>query len=132
MISSECEAQIRKIIPLPFMFMGLVIFHGSQGHRDSRVIPLDAFSTNYPRQNSKPKTVCFSTCMCASESVCVCLSSLRLRRQFEGRHIDEYNDQWQSELQLRAGTSVPSQPITGEMLRDRKGQAEPLRGRRQR
>ena len=58
-------------------------------------------------------------------SPCVCFSNLHLPRQFQGHHSDGYNDQWQSELQLRPGISVPSQPIRVEMLRNREGQAEP-------
>lgn len=49
------QAKIRMIIPLPFMFMSLVIYRGSRGHRDSRQIPLDAFPTNYPGQNPDRK-----------------------------------------------------------------------------
>lgn len=49
----------------------LVIYHGSQGHRDSRAILLDAFPTNYPRQNPNQKNVSVSTYMCASVWLCV-------------------------------------------------------------
>lgn len=63
--------------------------------------------------------------MCVSVCGCVCLSNSHLPRLFQGHHSDRYNDQWQSELQLRAGIPVLSQPIRAEMLRNQEGQAEP-------
>lgn len=56
---------------------------------------------------------------------CVCLSNPHLPTQFQDHHSDGYNDQWQSELQLRAGISVPSHPIRAEMSRNLEGQTKP-------
>lgn len=57
--------------------------------------------------------------------VCVCLSNSYSPRLFQGHHSHGHNDQWHSELQLRAGIFVPSQPIRAEMLKNREGQPEP-------
>lgn len=92
------------------------------GNRDSRAIPLDASPTNYPGQNPNPKKI-KTACECLCAHVCVC-PNLIYPGQFLEPHSDRYNDQWQSELQLRAGISVPSQPIRAEVLRNREGQTE--------
>lgn len=62
-------------------------------------------------------------CLC----VYMCLSSPHLPRQFHDHHGDRHNNQWQSEMQLRAGISLSSQPIRAKMLRDLEGHAEPYK-----
>lgn len=98
-------------------------------------IPLDAFRTNYPRQHPNQNDVCLSVRVCARVhlyvlmSACVwCLSNPHLPRLFQGYHSDRCNHQWQPWLQLRAGISIPSQPIRDEMLGNQEGQAKPYEG----
>ena len=123
MISSECKAQIRTIIPPAFHVYEprYLPWQSGPGGQRGR-IPLDAFPTNYPGRKAQPKNC---VCVCLSVCAAMCLSNPHLPRQFQDHHSDRFNDQWQSGLQLRAGISVLSQPIRAEMLGNWKGQAEP-------
>lgn len=84
---------------------------------------------------TKMMCVCLCVCVCARAHLCVlmsacvwCLSNPHLPRLFQGYHSDRCNHQWQPWLQLRAGISIPSQPIRDEMLGNREGQAKPYEG----
>lgn len=127
MISSECKAQIRMIIPPAFHVYEpryLPWQSGPGGQRaESRWM---LFQPIIRGGNPNQKTVCVCLSVCAG----MCLSNPHLPRQFQDHHSDRFNDQWQSGLQLRAGISVLSQPIRAEMLRNWKGQAEPYESAR--